>query len=136
MSKRHEQPSLFSQHVTGDYVAAVRPEDDGERARDAAIAQVAENADAKWMRQALAATRGIARVHAEFTTDRIWGRLESFGIAPPTEPRAIGAVMRQAAADGICEATDRTQKSVRPDCHCRPVTVWRSLVFGQHAETR
>jgi hypothetical protein len=45
----------------------------------------------------------------------------------PHEPRALGALMREAARNGLIEATDRVRPSERPQCHMNPKRVWRSL---------
>lgn len=44
------------------------------------------------------------------------------------EPRALGALMREAARAGDIEATDAWALSERVACHRRPLRVWRSLL--------
>lgn len=93
-------------------------------ARDEALGRVEANADERWKAEALAAVRHLARMLPEFTTDDVWARL---GDSYPHEPRALGAVMKTAAAAGLIEPTDRIRTSHRPECHARPVRVWRSI---------
>ena len=45
---------------------------------------------------------------------------------PFTDARAMGAIMRRAQNEGRCESTDRIQRSARPECHCRPLMIWKS----------
>ena len=105
----------------------------GEEKKEAAIKRVGENADPMWFIVALAAVLECAQTAEEFTTDRVWALLARRGVRDTAEPRAMGAVMRQAATDGLIVATDRTRKSARPDCHRRPVRVWRSRVYKAEA---
>lgn len=101
----------------------------GTVARDAAIDRVEDNADTGWLEGAMIAVREVARRMPEFTTDHVWLSLSrSGGGAISIEPRAMGAVMRAAASDGVVEPVDRWELSQRPACHRRPVRVWRSLI--------
>ncbi len=104
---------------------------EGERRREAEGERVGEHAPDEWTRYALAAVRQAARSAEEFTTDEPRAELERRGIGDPPEPRAWGAVMREAASRGWCEATDQTRPTERPDAHRRPVRVWRSLVYAR-----
>lgn len=109
------QPNLF------DMLAAIE-------AADAAIEQVDFNADPTWKKAADKAIRHVAVTRREFSTDDVWEVLYELAIEPPDEPRALGAAMRRAARDGFIVATDRVVRSARPECHTRPIRVWRSLV--------
>jgi len=98
-----------------------------EEARDEAIAQVARPAE-DWIRLAVQAVKAICQFRGSggmFTTDAVWAVLEHWNVDPPDEPRALGAAMMRAKKLGLCEPTSVTQKSVRVDCHARPVRVWR-----------
>jgi hypothetical protein len=95
-------------------------------AREDALARAREGAGEGWMRDALEAVGRLARERREFTTDEVWQAVEA-----PAEPRAMGAVMCEAARRGLAEATDRTRRSCRVACHARPVRVWRSLVYRE-----
>lgn len=110
----NNQPSLF------DVPAGIE-------ARDQAIEQVEAHADPTWKLHATAAIRWLARTRPEFTTDDVWQELHVRNHGGPREPRALGALMVAAAKQGLIEPTDRYVPSQRPDCHRRPVKVWRSL---------
>lgn len=99
---------------------------EAERARDEAVDRVERNAPDAWKRRALEAVRYVASRRGEFTTDAVWDL-----VGTPPEPRAMGAVMQAAARSRICAVTDRTHKSVRKECHTRPLAIWRSLIVGQ-----
>lgn len=100
------------------------PQQLGIDLRDAAIDRV-ESASGAWVESAFQTVHQLALQRPEFTSDAIWALTGS----PPKEPRAMGAVLRRAMRSGIAIATDRTVNSVRPDCHRRPVRVWRSLIY-------
>lgn len=110
------QPSLF------DVPAAIE-------ARDEALERVEQNASKVWTALALATVLDIANNKAEFTTDDVWEALNQLGAEDPHESRAIGAVMRNAAKDGLIRPTDRYLPSQRVACHRRPVRVWHSCTF-------
>jgi len=98
----------------------------GEVLRDDAIARVDEHAALSWKDRALAAVWQCAVRHELFTTDDVWAAIP--GDATTHEPRAIGAIMRNAAARRWIVTTSLTRMSERPECHRRPVRVWRSRV--------
>ncbi len=95
-------------------------------ARDEAVTRVAEHADPDWVEQTLDVIYMLAVSQAELTTDDIWQTVGE--VAATHEPRALGAVMRQAARLGYVRPTDRYTPSARPACHARPVRVWESLI--------
>ncbi len=97
-----------------------------QAAADEAIARVEAGADEDWLRHALNAVENCAMRMVHFTTDDVWDRLTN--LEHPPEPRALGAVMREAAKRGWVETTDRIRKSTRVACHGRPVRVWKSLL--------
>lgn len=99
-----------------------------EQARDEAIQQVARNAE-DWIRDAVQAVRAICQARGpggSFTTDAVWATLELWNVDPPVEPRALGAAMMRAKKLGLCVPTSMTVKSVRVDCHARPLRIWRA----------
>ena len=108
------QPSLF------DVPAAIE-------ARDQAIEQVDTNASPEWKQHAIEAVKHLARMRPEFTTDDVHQYLADRGVEMTHEPRALGAVMVAAARARIIAPTDRYTPSARPECHRRPVKIWRSL---------
>lgn len=99
---------------------------------DRAIERVARGRTTpEWFGHAHKAVRRVARSLDTFTTDDVWcelevgARIRGFDPAPP-EPRAMGAVMRWAVREGWCVATEDYRRSERPECHARPLLVWRS----------
>jgi hypothetical protein len=107
-----EQPGLFD------------PAQAAEAANEA-LAKVEAHADPDWKDRARGIIHELARVRVEFTTDDVWKELALAGVETH-EPRALGALMREAAGAHIIAATDRYRPSARVACHGRPVRVWRS----------
>ena len=101
---------------------------EAQRLTDEAIDRVRVHANDEWMREVRAIVWRLARARGEFTTDAVWAQVDRLE-ATTHEPRAMGAVMRAAAKAGWVTPTDRVSNSARPECHCRPVRVWRSLVL-------
>ena len=99
----------------------------GVEARDKAISRVERNADPRWLTHAHTAIEALCRLRREFTTDDVWEYLAAHQLDRPDEPRALGAIMRSAAHAGLIVATDRYVNSERPECHARPVKVWRAI---------
>ena len=95
---------------------------DAMDARDQAIAQVEAHAPERWLQRAHDTVQLVALARFDFTTDHVW---DALGEDRPPEPRALGAVMKGMARDGLIRATGEYRKSVRVDCHARPVAVWR-----------
>jgi len=95
---------------------------DAMEARDEAIARVEAHAPEGWVRRARDTVNLIALSRFDFTTDHVW---EALGEDRPSEPRALGSVMKGMAHEGLIRATGEYRKSVRTDCHARPLAVWR-----------
>jgi hypothetical protein len=87
------------------------------------LREVEDHADTDWKAEAMRVIRDLAERRATFTTDDVWQRL---GHVSTHEPRALGALMKRAASAGVIRATDGWAVSSRPECHGRPVRVWRS----------
>lgn len=102
-----------------DLVAAIQ-------ARDEAVRRVGLHADPEWVEHTLHVIWCLAVAHDEITTDDIWGTIGE--VAATHEPRALGAVMKKAAAKGWVSPTDRYRPSARPACHARPVRIWQSHI--------
>ena len=100
----------------------------GEQLKLEAIERVEGNANTDWTRAALRIVTRLANSRFEFTTDAVWHFLELADTATH-EPRAMGAIMRKCGALGLIHATGRTVMSTRPECHRRPIRVWRSKVW-------
>lgn len=96
---------------------------------DAALAQVEAHADSRWFACALAAVEHVARTQATFTADEVWRELPLTKWSHVAhEPRALGAVFREAMRRGWCVNTRTVLPSMSPVNHHRPVAVWRSLL--------
>jgi hypothetical protein len=131
-----EQPAqtgLFDEPAAPNPWAALEPAvaviptiAEARKARDEAIAAVDEHADDEWKDRALEAVRRTALVLDEFISDDIW---TTAGLDRPRESRAMGPVLRRAAALGYIEKTGKALPSAQG--HLRPVHVWRSLLRGQ-----
>lgn len=90
--------------------------------RDAALRDVEAGAE-KWVAAIVDIVRRLASGY-EFTTDQLWQVAIALGMKVG-EPRAMGAVLNNARRVGLVEATGNYRKSERPECHARPVLVWR-----------
>lgn len=125
----------MTDQITLDFDAppAAPPPRRVERRRETAgqaADRAGRNADPAWLSAALRAVASVARTHGTFTTDDVWQALANAGVDTP-DNRAMGAVMRRAAKDGICTTVNPPQyrPSVRQECHGRPVRIWQ--VTGQ-----
>lgn len=96
----------------------------GPELADEAIQRAAENADREWYRSALDIVWSLGNT---FTTDDVWAALDRHGEPAPHEPRALGAVMRDARKRGWIAPTSEYRQSTRPECHGRPVRVWKAV---------
>lgn len=94
--------------------------------RDNAIERVERATPKEWKDSALAVLKELAMTTEELTTDDLWSRLDH-----PPEPRAMGAIMRRAQKAGWITPTNRIETSARPECHARPIRVWRSCYANQ-----
>ena len=87
------------------------------------LAAVEAHANPDWKDEAERVIDTLAATRQHFTTDDVWQRL---GHVSTHEPRALGALMKRAASRGVIRATDGWATSTRPECHGRPIRVWRS----------
>ena len=102
--------------------------------KDEAINRVEANANAEWRVAAYKACCLCAQQWIELSTDDVWELMDAlFPDCQTHEPRAMGAIMRQAARAGKIEASGEYFKSRRPQCHGRPVAIWDSLTFDHDA---
>jgi len=120
---------------------------EGAKRRESAIDEAEAHAQAVWLASASLAVRAVASMRAKFTTDHVWAHLFAVGeqgkngeeMNRPREPRAMGAVMRTASREQVCERTDTTVCSVRASCHRRPLRIWKSKIhkptFGSSMES-
>jgi hypothetical protein len=102
--------------------------EEGRRLREIGIDAAAYGSE-DWVHLTEAVIGALCRRVAAFTTDRVWFYLEELPAAHTGEPRAMGAAMRRAAGRGWCEATAEHVLSKRPECHRRPIRVWRSRLY-------
>ena len=105
----------------------------GLQLKEEAIARVEANANEEWKQAAYLAMYFVARQQEYLTSDDVWSGLVD-GSASTHEPRAMGAILKRAAKEGIIVATDDWRVSSRPECHGRPVRVWRSLTLDTPAK--
>jgi hypothetical protein len=103
--------------------------EESTRRRDAAMHRVDEHAPTTWKECAESAIRWVAERREEMTTDPVWYVLDSWSVPFPPEPRALGPLMKSACKWGWLEQTGRVHKSVRPECHRRPLAVYKSKVY-------
>lgn len=92
------------------------------------IERVGLNADQLWAFEALKIVGMLSIQCHDFTTDDVWEWMNQIHPDLAThEPRAMGAVMRKASASRLCVPTERYSKSKRPECHRRPLRIWKGL---------
>ena len=77
-----------------------------------------------WRGKAEKAVLKVANRRSFFTADNIWAT----GLEEPPEPRALGNVLKRAAAMGLIERTGRFRTTKRASRHGAPLAVWRSLM--------
>jgi hypothetical protein len=94
---------------------------EGEKRRDQAIRRVGDAAE-PWTQYAVDVIGLVSLARFDFTSDDVWAALD----VKPSEPRALGAAMKAAANRGIIFPTGEYRKSGRPECHARPLAVWRA----------
>lgn len=93
-------------------------------ARDRALDQVDEAADARWKEHALECVRRTCEQLPDFISDDIW---TTGGLDSTREDRALGPIMLQAARLGWAVKTDRVRPSARSHGSGKPV--WRSRLY-------
>jgi hypothetical protein len=94
-----------------------------------AIDQAERHANPAWLADAAKAVLWCAHNYATFTSDDVWRRMSRQHHTH--EPRALGAVFRNAARAGWIVRTTTTVPTKRPEAHHRPVAVWRSQLWKQ-----
>lgn len=104
---------------------------EGDRLRDEAMHRAEQNAPLSFRAGVMLALHYIATYRRELTTDPVWYVLEDWGEPKPPEPRALGPIMKSAVAWGWIVPTEKTWRSVRPDCHRRWLRVYASLLYGR-----
>ena len=94
-----------------------------------AISSVAANTSDEWREAALCALRTVAECQPHLTTEDIWRRLRTQDSPQAHNNKAMGPVMRSAAALGWITLAGRTSDAEQMS-HGRPLRVWRSLLCG------
>lgn len=93
----------------------------GAGLRDQAL-EALEISAAEWIdNHAIPAIRALATRLQYFTTDDVWKECGT----RTNEPRAMGAAMTKARRLHIILPTGTYRQSKRPECHARPVQLWR-----------
>ncbi len=95
-----------------------------------AIDRVHAHADLDWFDHARLAVVKVAAEKQHFTTDDVWHELSGLTILKPHHPCAMGAVMKKVQAQQVCVPLHEWWLSTRPECHERPLRVWKSLIRG------
>lgn len=90
-------------------------------------------ANPDWYSEAEATVSLLCKIGVPFTTDEVHRILGERGLSTP-EPRALGSVMRQAARDKLIVPTGHFRKSIRRECHRRPLAVWAPVNYKRHSE--
>lgn len=98
-------------------------------AKEEAIAHVGINADPAWITTCYNIIVAVAFNKQRFTSDDVWAELDKSKIEAPHEPRALGAVLKQVAKEGLIRATDEWVPSKRVACHARPVRCWERCQY-------
>lgn len=99
-----------------------------EKATERAITIAGNFADQQWYSEAIAALDVLCKRGEDFTTDELWRLLE--GVEVKTlEPRAMGDVIRRAARSHKIFSTGGYRKSIRKECHRRPLAIWRPVGY-------
>lgn len=93
-----------------------------------AIDRAGSAANQEWFGRAQTIVQGLIKRGIYFTTDDVWEQLKDSGYYT-SEPRALGAVIHQFAKDKQIVSTGSYRKSMRPECHRRPLAVWRPVIY-------
>lgn len=97
-----------------------------EQRTQLSIDHAAAYANPDWYQEAEAAVMILVRKGEDFTTDDVWHLLHHTGLKTP-EPRAMGSIIRSFAKERFIRDAGYYRKSMRPECHRRPLAVWRPI---------
>jgi hypothetical protein len=104
----------------------------GEKLKEQGVKRVAHSHGESWMQLALKGVKFCCKQKQYFTTDQIHAVLRAMKhLEEPKDKRVLGALMKRAHKLRWCVPTERMEKSRRPECHRRPLTVWKSLLFEE-----
>lgn len=94
------------------------------------MARADKNANPVWVHIFDACVLAAAKKKAEITSDDVLEEIEALPDPPSTHSlAAIGPAMVRASKTGIIRASDRLQRSKRPEKHGNLGRVWISLVY-------
>lgn len=94
---------------------------------DEAVQRAEDHADKNWLRSAYEMVELLASRGKPFTTDDVWDLLIEHAVPGTPEPRAMGAVIRQAQSRKLIIATSEYRLSKRIECHKNPKRVWKPV---------
>ena len=99
-----------------------------EALRDEAMDAVENGAGPEWNAEADAFIEATAEEMEFFAADDVWAA----GLSPaPNDSRAIGPALTRAAEEyKIIVSTGEYRKSRIPKHHAKPLTIWKSLIYG------
>jgi hypothetical protein len=91
-----------------------------------------DHANSQWKRWVDGCIQSVARRQQEFTVDDVLGELETIPDRPNTHHlAALGPRMKEVAKTlRYMEATDRVQRSKRPEKNGNLHRVWKSLIWS------
>lgn len=115
-SRGHDDRDVFSKRVS-------------RQKKERAIDRVEAAADEQWLRAAHAALVHVARNRRIFSADYVWMELRVRDAGFPHEPRAMGAVFREAFREKICEPLTQYDTCSRPRRQGGLVRCWKSLLI-------
>ena len=95
--------------------------------------QADENADVRWKRWVDGCIQQVARTHEEFTVDDVLAELEKLPNPPSTgNLAALGPRMKRVSKElGYMTATERVQRSKRPEKNGNLHRIWRSKLYAE-----
>ena len=106
------------------FSAEITSRNDQQLSLEDAIALVHSHASQTWRDKADQVVRNLCATRETFTADDV---LEGLSGVECPDNRALGAVMRNAQAEGLCRATGAYVPSRLPQRNMRPIRVWMSL---------
>jgi hypothetical protein len=83
-----------------------------------------------WAVWAIFLSHDVLLAKEYISADDIWYACWKHDVKPPGDGRAMGAVLRALARDGLIAKVERTRQTERVASHRRPLQVWRSLLYS------
>ena len=85
-----------------------------------ALARVEQGSDPDWLDEAHRVLDNVISAGKPFISEHVMARI----LTPCREPRAMGALIRQASREGRIKPTGRYVTGERRTSHCRPQREW------------